>query len=841
MALSIPTTPNEMNQELQLRLQTVNMPFTCGCSGPLSATIAVVGEAPGNHEVALKQPLVGASGKFFFDKVRRYGITRANVYCTNVVKYKLIQDENSRKKKRALPPNEEETWGAVLREELACLPNLKFVVLLGDMALKAVCGEHGITNWRGSVLARRLAHKTIHCLATYNPAFCLREPKTEIIFAMDMGKLNRMVKGEIKTYTFEEHINPTLQEALEYIDLCRHSTEPVSFDIETLGNETSCIGLAHSNVVGMCINFRTQNDNVFSTNDEITLRKAFQAFFHNPGLKLIAQNGGFDAGWLWYKNRIRVPPIWFDTLLAHHTLYPPMPHSLAFLTSQYTDHPYYKDDGKTWGETGDINTFWRYNVKDVCITRDIALQELDELRTAGLEDFFFNHVMRLQPHLVAMEVTGIKCDETTKASLNDTIGRSVEEAKRLWLESARLSAGIADLECNPNSPAALSSLFFKTLKLVGRGASTDEENRKRMRAHPRTSPQCRDMLSKLDTYKKAHKFFTTYVNSTIDDDGRFRCAYKQAGVSKAPGRLSSSQTAWGTGMNLQNQPEAAKVMFVADDGYEFTYFDAAQIEARIVAWKANIVAWKHQFELARLNPGSYDAHCALASDMFKVPYEQVPKFDIYPDDWPIVALRGAKSIRFVAKRCRHGLNYRMAADRLATTSGLPMREAEEAYRIYHRTTPEIQLWWDDTIAEVRDTIKRYGVGRLDNAFGRRWLLLEKFTDEALESVIAFYPQSTAGDHIARAIYLCQDDHHWPRSARVKLNIHDALIAIHKPKDRDCVQSIMRKHGETPIIINGEPLIVPVDFARSEPDEKGVHRWSTLKKIKVQSAKDNNNL
>ena len=40
--------------------------------------------------------------------------------------------------------------------------------------------------------------------------------------------------------------------------------------------------------------------------------------------------------------------------------------------------------------------------------------------------------------------------------------------------------------------------------------------------------------------------------------------------SAAPGRLSSSQTSWGTGLNFQNIPEQAKGMFVAPPGWEFS-------------------------------------------------------------------------------------------------------------------------------------------------------------------------------------------------------------------------------------------------------------------------------
>jgi DNA polymerase-1 len=609
----------------------------------------------------------------------------------------------------------------------------------------------------------------------------------------------------------------TFSEAIEYIDYCERIGHAISYDIEFMAQETACIGLAPSDDEGMCINFRDHHSNRFTVPEERDIRLRLQKLFSNKEVRFIGQNANFDMYWMWFKDRIRVHGTWFDTMLAHHVLYPQLPHNLGYITSQYTDMPYYKDDISEWREVGDIDMFWRYNVKDCVATRRAAFSMLTELRDQQLEEFFFEHVMMLQPHFVRMTVGGVKCDETLKQSYVEDLAKDIEERRRAFVAACRVATHKDDYECNPLSPRDLGRLFFEELRLVGRGVSTNAENRARLFKHPRTSEPAKEVIRILDEYKIEQKFFSTYASSTIDDDGRFRCEYKQTGVQSAPGRLSSSQTMWGTGLNLQNIPERGKGMFLIDDGYVASYFDASQIEARIVAYLANITKWKEQFERARLNPGSYDAHCALASDMFKVPYDQVPKSDFDAN--------GKHTIRYVAKRCRHGLNYRMGADRLATASGLTLREADNAWHIYHRENPEIAVWWTDTIAEVRRT------RMLMSPFGRRWILLERFDDDALESIVAFKPQSTAGDKVASVIYLSENDPRWPSDARIILNIHDALIAIHREQDGPMVRKIMKEHMETPIIIRGEALIIPSEFAVTVPDDSGKHRWSTLKKIK----------
>jgi DNA polymerase-1 len=595
-----------------------------------------------------------------------------------------------------------------------------------------------------------------------------------------------------------------------------------------MAGETACVGFAPTNEIGICINFRSQGQNHYSLRDEANIRLELQSLLADPRKRYVAQNGHYDAAWLWFKDRIRVHGHWFDTMLAHHLLYPSLPHDLGFLTAQYTDHPYYKDDGKLWREEGDINEFWRYNVTDCCITRLIAEKMHQEMADAGLDKTFFNHIMRLQPELITMSVNGVSADVGLKEVFTANLGAQLEQAKELCISKARVATGIADYEFNPNSSQQLGKLLFDELRLVGRGSSVDKENRDRIRKHPRTPGTARDLLTAIDSFKEQHKFVTTYLGAVADDDGRWRCTYKQTGVASAPGRLSSSQTHWGTGLNFQNVPDQAKGMFVAPPGWEFSYYDMAQIEARIVAHLAEISQWREQFETARLNPGTYDAHCALASEMFKVPYEQVPHHDRTPEGQP--------TIRYVAKRCRHGLNYRMQPDKLSTVTGLSSVESEQAYRLYHMASPQVQLWWDDLIALVRRD------RQITTCLGRRWLLLERWDEAALDSIVAFEPQSINGDWTSSVIYKCHSDPGWPPSARIAFNVHDANIALNRIEDGPTVRSIMQHHAEQPIWINSvrnrlngidrpEPLIVPAELGVSLPGSDGIHRWSTIQKIK----------
>lgn len=831
-------TIEELKAAFTLRATTAGLEVMCPMEGSLASEIAVVAEAPGDKECERRSPLIGGSGHMLWTSLRTRGISRADCYVTNVSKRMVSSYQRSTRS--PISKHEFDHWAALLRWELLQLPNLRYVLALGNMALEALTGETGITKWRGSVLpttieyaeGTRLLRKDVIIVAANNPAVVIREPKNELAFNLDMHKLKRVIDGKHSTPSVEAIINPSSEEAISFVRDLAARGGMVSYDIEVMGNQTACIGLADSADRGMCINFRTGRENRYTVDEESDIRLAILELVRSPKIKLIAQNGAFDMSWLWYKDMIKVERTWFDTMLAHHTLYPTLPHNLGFICTQYTDHPYYKDEKDAWREGGDIDRFWRYNVMDCCVTFAAAVRMIDELRAQHLDGFFFNHVMRLQPHLVRMTVAGIKIDTELKAKLGEDLRDQINNLSRQYrvaVQEALPDVYEPGTEPSPNSPKQLADLFFGKLKLVGRGTSTDDDNREAMFNHPRTPEAARKIIRLLGEYKQEHKFYSTYVTSEVDPDGRIRCSYNQSGVQSAPGRLSSSKVLWGSGMNLQNQPERAHEMFIADPGYCFFYFDLSQAEARMVAYEANIPAWKEQFERARLD-GSYDCHRALASDMFKVPYDEVPTFDRYDSTKGYVdptgkAKDGEPTIRYIAKRCRHGLNYRMGADKLAMVTGLSRHAAYTVFDIYHKTTPELRDWW----AQVEREVKKEKA--LWNVFGRRLIFLERLSQETMESIVAFKPQSAIGDKVSQVIYQVEEDPEWPQDSRIVLNIHDALVGIAPIEKAMTCLRICKKHAEAPIIVKGEPLIVPMEAGISQPDEKGIHRWSTIKKIK----------
>ena len=127
-----------------------------------------IGEGPGAEEDARGEPFVGQAGRLLDAMLASIGLQRGeDVYIANAVKCR--------------PPGNRTPENA---EMAACFPYLKrqialirprLIVLLGRAAVNAVLGQEGsLSGLRGKPLTYRDGSLEIPVLATYHPAYLLR-------------------------------------------------------------------------------------------------------------------------------------------------------------------------------------------------------------------------------------------------------------------------------------------------------------------------------------------------------------------------------------------------------------------------------------------------------------------------------------------------------------------------------------------------------------------------------------------------------------------------------------------------------------------------------------------
>lgn len=162
--------------------------------GPSSARILFVGEQPGDQEDIKGRPFVGPAGRILDEALAEAGISRDDVYVTNVVKH-FRWEAASRgkrrihKKPRASEINACRPW---LDAELASV-HPRVLVCLGATAAQSLLGRNfSVLQSRGQFIDSPLAPKV---MATVHPSSILRSPDSETrksemkLFVHDLKKI----------------------------------------------------------------------------------------------------------------------------------------------------------------------------------------------------------------------------------------------------------------------------------------------------------------------------------------------------------------------------------------------------------------------------------------------------------------------------------------------------------------------------------------------------------------------------------------------------------------------------------------------------------------------------
>ena len=184
------TTLSKLNSDMsaaclcELRHSTKNVVPGVGSA---DADILFIGEAPGKKEDETGEPFVGAAGKFLNEMLESVGLSRDDIYITNVVKYR--------------PPNNRDP----LPEEVAaCWPWLRAQVELIDPKIIILLGRHALERFvpgkRISVEHGRAFRRNVPNLGTYvfyalyHPAAALYNGSMRETLMKDFAKIPKILE-----------------------------------------------------------------------------------------------------------------------------------------------------------------------------------------------------------------------------------------------------------------------------------------------------------------------------------------------------------------------------------------------------------------------------------------------------------------------------------------------------------------------------------------------------------------------------------------------------------------------------------------------------------------------
>lgn len=136
--------------------------------GNPDADLMFIGEAPGQEEDKQGRPFVGRSGQLLNRVLDLVGLSRDDVFITNIVK---CRPPNNRKP----TPEESMTCKKLLLKKQIQIIRPQVICTLGAAAIQGLIDQYNlkITKIRGT----EYTYEDTRVLPTYHPAYILRNPK----------------------------------------------------------------------------------------------------------------------------------------------------------------------------------------------------------------------------------------------------------------------------------------------------------------------------------------------------------------------------------------------------------------------------------------------------------------------------------------------------------------------------------------------------------------------------------------------------------------------------------------------------------------------------------------
>jgi len=788
-------------------------------TGDPNATMALVGEQPGIQEIRARppKPFVGPTGQGLDDCLIMTKITRREVYLTNVIKdldHPLSHYINIGTYGKYSISEDGYAYINELKEELKSMPNLNCVVALGNVALLALTNRIGITKWRGSVLESTIV-PGLKVVPTFHPATFI-PPKFNFLnkplICEDLlrGKHESEFK-EIKRKARDIQIRPSFEQSMGYLRYCHLEGLQgyiITIDIEVINREVDCISFGYDPYSSISIPFRGSQGDYFNIEQELEIMKKIAEIIQD---KRVAKQGAyfiFDLQFLFHKYGIRPRGDIHCTQIAQKISYPDFPAGLDFVTTMYTDIPYYKQDGKQWMkmQSGTWDQWWTYNGMDSIVPSEAHPKQLETLRKQDNIGTYDRQRKLIEP-LIYMSERGIKLD------VQGMLEYQIEQKEELEILDKKLKE-VVGYDINYNSPQQMMNYFYEVLghqpykKRNAKGSYVETSDVDALKRLARKGVEAARIMLDIRSLSKR---ISTYLNiGKVDRDGRYRSSYNPVGAET--GRLSSGETIFGTGGNQQNWPHDLLRFFLFDEGYIGYSFDLSQIENRIVAYVGGVIPQIEAFEKG------VDLHRLTASIIFGKPYDEISDEDGSSDLGD-----GRQSERYWGKKSNHAINYNTGYKKFALVNEMNEAEAKYTLNSVHAGYPQIKGGYHQVVQKMLKTDRM-----VTNLFGRKRLFLgpifshstntpQSACDTTYREAYAHLPQSTCADkineHGVEYIYYNQDLF---KPIELLTQIHDSIvlqIPLSIPWSEHARMLLMIKQSlEIPLYWHGTKIETPVDLA-----------------------------
>lgn len=793
---------------------------------PETALIAIVGDQATQSDAQNNRPFVSAAGRELNENIQAVGIMRQDCYLTNfakdcdtyVSKYLSLKD---------MTLNDIGQWHK--QNLLTELNGLKtnVIVTCGNYSMAVLTGRNGIKKWRGSILdCPELPGKTI--IPCFDPGSVISpnfQYLNKFLIQFDLRRALEIAKNGFVGSVRDLTIKPSFQDCMSYLRKMQSSGfngNTIFYDIEIYNEEVSCISFTDKATEAISIPFVDNSGSYFSPQQEVEIMRLMAEILEDHEITKGGQNIGFDSHFMLRRYGIHAVNL-EDTMIAQRIIMPDYPMGLDFITSVWTDQPYYKDEGKKYFGGGGWPQLWQYNATDSIVCAEAFPKQLERLRQQD-NIKTYERQRDIVPPLVYMQERGILCDVEGMAKKNLELDIELVDLQ----EQLNQEAG---QELNANSPTQLSKYFYGAL---GYKAYTNRKTKRpttddlAMTRLARKGVKAATMVQEIRRIRKIMGTYLPLVDgklTKIDSDDRVRSSFNPVGTKFS--RISSSENIFGTGLNLQNIPHSLLQYLLIDPGYVGYAIDLSQAENRIVAYVGNIRSMMEAFE------SGIDIHRLTAALIFQKNIEEIStEYEVEQGiKKPCQLGDGTHDERFWGKKANHGLNYDLGFRSFGMLYQMLETQSKFVVERYHMAYPGVRNSYHSMIRQMLRN------GRVvTNLMGRNTLFMDRWGDKLFKEAYSCIPQGTVGDVInERGLNFLYYNDGIFKPVELLLQKHDEIV-FQIPKSVPMFQHAaillaVKDQLETPLrTFDGREFIVPADISILK------HSFSKRDAVELKSSK-----
>ena len=494
--------------------------------------------------------------------------------------------------------------------------------------------------------------------------------------------------GEASDNEAQENTMSNFEEKKPNYKLVQSKEDHINF-IKQLGQkkavafdtETTSLDVKEARLLGIAFSFEANSGFYCDLSNNEELIQLYEVFFASKTLK-IAHNLKYDYAIL-TNHGIKVNSYCFDTMIAHYLIDPEQRHNLDHLSRTILKYNPIEIETLIGSKTRpnkkmqdvEIEDLKNYAAEDADITFQLFKVFDSKIKALELTELFFNVEMPLVFVLNAMELEGIKINESSLKDFSVQLNKSLSELKKaIFL--------LADEEFNIDSPKQLGEILFGKMLLDEKAKKTKTGQYKTDESTLNKLSGSHEIIDHILRYRTEKKLLSTYVDALpkliSESTGRIHTNYMQTVTST--GRLSSNNP------NLQNIPiktelgkQIRKAFCSKDQMHSLLCADYSQIELRIIAGLSNDESMINAFKNNR------DIHTETAAKVFHVDPKDVDR-----------------AMRNKAKMVNFGIIYGISAFGLSQRLGIKRKEAAEIIESYFKEFPNVKNYMDSNISFAKE-------------------------------------------------------------------------------------------------------------------------------------------